>query len=88
MGSEMCIRDRFKEATAKALSASVQGKLQNLLNRSVISYDDAVLMTHHLTWMAVHDLGQIVYKAQLDGPSKAAFDRNRKVFETLLESLK
>ena len=78
----------FKEATAKALSASVQGKLQNLLNRSVISYDDAVLMTHHLTWMAVHDLGQIVYKAQLDGPSKAAFDRNRKVFETLLESLK
>lgn len=79
---------KLKKSTVEAISVSIQGVLQKLINAGVVPLADAMLIHSHLAWLALNDVGQIVYRATLDGESKAAFDRNRALFGPILENLK
>lgn len=78
----------LKKATVDAISNALLKALQKLINLGAVKIEDAQLLHNHLTWLAVHEVGQIKYIAELTGESKAAFDRNRVIYGQLLESLK
>lgn len=78
----------LKKETVNAISGALLTALQKLINLGVVKIEDAQLLHNHLTWLAVHDVGQIKYIAELSGESKAAFERNRAIYQQLLEALK
>lgn len=78
----------LKRTTVDAISGALLNALQKLINLGAVKIEEAQLLHNHLTWLAVHHVGQIKYIAELSGESKAAFERNRVIYEQLLESLK
>lgn len=81
-------RRKFSEAKVKAVTGAVRKALQLLINRGIIPLEDATLLDNHLIWSHLHQLGQITYVAQLAGDSLKAFERNKAIYNLILENLK
>lgn len=81
-------RKVFRKKTVDTVESAVQRSLQILISRGVMSVPDANLMHHHLIWLHLHKLEQITYIAELQGESLAAWERNKAMFELILENMK
>jgi SPP1 gp7 family putative phage head morphogenesis protein len=80
--------DPLKVTTVNAISDSLFKALQAMVNARKIEPDEAGLMHNHLVWLALHNVGQLTYRADLAGESADIFARNKQTFLALLESLK
>jgi SPP1 gp7 family putative phage head morphogenesis protein len=78
----------LKSGTVKSISEYFRSRLQNEISAGRMSIDDAQLMHNHLVWLAVHDTGQAVYRAELKGTSLTAWKKHEAYFTQLLEALK
>lgn len=78
---------KFSKATVNALYDTIHGKLQALVTAGIVTVADACLLDNHLLWLALNRVGQISYRATLAGESLAAYDRNRILYERILEAL-
>lgn len=79
---------KFSEAAYRSIAKRVRTALQGLITKRVITIEDAQLLDNHLIWLAVEAKGQLSYEYELSGDSLKAFNRNKAIYNLLLENLK
>ncbi|THD35705.1 MAG: hypothetical protein E7773_10180 [Sphingomonas sp.] len=78
----------LNDSTVKSIGDYFRRNLQTEINAGRITIEEASLLHNHLIWLAVNDLGQVAYRAELKGTSLAAWLKHEALFKRLLEGLK
>lgn len=78
----------LKVTTVSAISDAIHQSVQRKINLGEVDVEDAQIIFQHLVWLAVHNVRQVKYTANLAGATLAAWNRNKAYYEALIEGMK